>query len=213
MDLLHSTQSSCAAKSLALQWRWPATAAAACCRSASATLPSRCSSTTRGSSHLIDGLMLDPEHPRKDTNEGIKTAVQRDFAECVQQIALFPAGCDALKANEGIMHALSTLKDKAWSEEAKVCAEGALMALIPPEHHEVDPDALHIMLSCECTPVFSRAHLRCGAIDRSVMYILDQWDVQEVIKQIVAELQRRKFLVWFDRKCRTHTHTCHRPSL
>jgi hypothetical protein len=33
------------------------------------------------------------------------------------------------------------------------------------------------------------------------MPIVDQWDVQEVIKQIVAELKRRKYLVWFDRKC------------
>ena len=29
--------------------------------------------------------------------------------------------------------------------------------------------------------------------------IVDQWDVQEVIKRIVAELQRRGYLVWFDR--------------
>ena len=27
----------------------------------------------------------------------------------------------------------------------------------------------------------------------------DQWDVQDTVKRIVAELQRRKFLVWFDR--------------
>eukprot|EP01046_Picozoa_sp_COSAG06_P064341 COSAG06_NODE_15332_length_1079_cov_8.495918_1_plen_40_part_10 len=26
--------------------------------------------------HLLDGLMLDPEHPRKDFDETIKTAVQ-----------------------------------------------------------------------------------------------------------------------------------------
>ena len=25
-----------------------------------------------------------------------------------------------------------------------------------------------------------------------------QWDVQEIVKRIVAELQRRKYLVWFD---------------
>jgi hypothetical protein len=104
--------------------------------------------------HMIDGLMLDPEHPRKDTDEAIKTAVQRDFAECLQQIALFPPGCDALKPNDDVLQALSTLKDKAWSEEAKICAEGALMALIPPEHRE-DIEALHIMMSCECTHVSS----------------------------------------------------------
>ena len=35
------------------------------------------------------------------------------------------------------------------------------------------------------------------------MSIVDQWDVQEIIKRIVAELQRRKYQVWFDRKYRT----------
>jgi hypothetical protein len=38
------------------------------------------------------------------------------------------------------------------------------------------------------------------------MSIVDQWDVQEVIKQIVAELKRREFLVWFDRKCHSRAH-------
>jgi len=99
--------------------------------------------------HLIDGLLLDPEHPRKDTNDAVKTAVQRDFAECIQQIVLFPAGREALTVNETLMQALLTLKDEAWSEEAKVCAEGAIMALIPPEHHEVGLEARHIMMSCE----------------------------------------------------------------
>ena len=36
---------------------------------------------------------------------------------------------------------------------------------------------------------------------------VDQWDVQEVIKKIVAELQRRKYIVWFDRKCVTRFHS------
>jgi hypothetical protein len=106
--------------------------------------------------HLIDGLMLDPEHPRKDTDAAIKTAVQRDFSECIQQIALLPAGCEALKANEAVMQALVTLKEKAWSKEAQACAEGALTALIPPEHHDIE--ALHIMLSCKVLPC--RFHAR-----------------------------------------------------
>jgi len=106
--------------------------------------------------------MLDPEHPRKDTDEAIKTAVQRDFAECVQQIALFPAGCEALTVNETVVQALLTLKDKAWSEEAKVCAEGALMALIPPEHLGAI-EALHIMMSCECDSCLFPDHLWSAA--------------------------------------------------
>ena len=98
--------------------------------------------------HLIDGLLLDHEHPRKDTDEAVKTIVQRDFAECVQQISLFPPGCEALKENEAVIQALMTLTDKAWSDEAKLCAAGALMALIPPD--QLDIEALHIMMSCEC---------------------------------------------------------------
>jgi hypothetical protein len=107
--------------------------------------------------HLLDGLMLDPEHPRKDFDETIKTAVQRDFAECVQQISLFPAGSTALKANSAVVDALDALVDKAWSEGAKDCARGALMQLTD-RHHEtvvgIDLDALHIMMSCECIPAF-----------------------------------------------------------
>ena len=83
--------------------------------------------------HLIDGLMLDPEHPRKDTDEAVKVAVQRDFAECLQQIALFPAGCDALKADSAaVIDVLDALVDKAWSEEAKDCARGALIRQCTP---------------------------------------------------------------------------------
>ena len=39
---------------------------------------------------------------------------------------------------------------------------------------------------------------------------LDQWDVQEIIKRIVAELQGRGYLVWFDRKCRKAHAMCTR---
>ena len=77
----------------------------------------------------VSGLLLDPEHPRKDIGEPVKTAVQRDFAECIQQISLFPPGCEALKADSAVVAALDALVGKAWSEEAKDCARGALMQL------------------------------------------------------------------------------------
>ena len=101
--------------------------------------------------HLLDGLLLDPEHPRKDTDEQIKSAVQRDFAECIQQLSLFGPGGEALKKNPDVVSALDALVDKAWSEEAKVCARGALKQLCPErgEAVEVDLDALHIMMSCK----------------------------------------------------------------
>ena len=101
---------------------------------------------------LIDVLFLDPEHPRKDTDEQIKSAVQRDFAECIQQLSLFGPGGEALKKNPDVVSALDMLVDKAWSEEAKICARGALKQLCPehrPDTVEVDLDALHIMMSCK----------------------------------------------------------------
>ena len=35
---------------------------------------------------------------------------------------------------------------------------------------------------------------------RARVVLLDQWAVQPIVKRIVAELQRREYLVWFDRK-------------
>ena len=124
--------------------------------------------------HLLDGLLLDPEHPRKDTDETVKTAVQRDFAECIQQISLFPPGCEALKENEAIIQALSILKDKAWSEEARICAAGALIALMPPEPEPLlDGEEKHVMLSY-------------------------QWDAQATVKRINDSLIKRGYTTWLD---------------
>jgi hypothetical protein len=122
----------------------------------------RCLVVFRADAHTccdqVDGLLLDPDHPRKDTDEEIKAAVQRDFAECIQQISLFPPGCKALQAAPGVVEALDALVEQAWSEEAKDCARGALMQLTDRWHPHTGGgggggvDALHIMMSCECTP-------------------------------------------------------------
>lgn len=118
-------------------------------------------------SHLIDGLLLDPEHPRLRNEasrlasraddltckyfDTVKSAVQRDFAECIMQISLYPPGCAALKANPDVIKALDNTVDNAWSEEAKICARGALKQLCPERNVviEINLEALHIMMSCE----------------------------------------------------------------
>jgi hypothetical protein len=99
--------------------------------------------------HLIDGLMLDPDHPRKDSNPSVLTIIQRDFSECIQQISLFAP--DALRTATGVIDALDELVDKAWSEDAKDCGRGALMQLCPERiKHEVQAhDDLHLMMSCK----------------------------------------------------------------
>ena len=92
---------------------------------------------------LIDGLLLDDEHPRKDTAEAIKERVQHDYAECIQQISLFPPGRAALQAaGPRVVEALDMLVDKAWSDEAKQCAHAALMQLCPEriKHSEQSSD-------------------------------------------------------------------------
>ena len=81
--------------------------------------------------HMIASLMLDPNHKRQDTSQAIKERVQRDYAECIQQISLFPPGCEVLKNNSAVVEALDALADKGWSDEAKQCAHAALMQLCP----------------------------------------------------------------------------------
>ena len=103
---------------------------------------------------LIEGLLLDPQHQsRKDADETTKSIIQRDMAECIQQVSLFGPGCEALKANPDVVNALDTTFDKARSEEAKVCAAAALKQLCPERSEKtlvIDPDSKHIMMSCEC---------------------------------------------------------------
>jgi hypothetical protein len=99
--------------------------------------------------HLISGLLLDEDHPRKDTDQEVKAAVQRDFAECIQQISLYEPGCAALRAEHAVVEALTALKNDAWTEEAKLCAEGALMVLAPQDEAHHDIDEQHVMVSCE----------------------------------------------------------------
>lgn len=80
--------------------------------------------------HLIDGLLLEPTHPRAETTSlEIKAVLQRDYAECIQQLSLFHLGCEALKQDPAVVDALDALVERAWTEEAKDCARGALVQL------------------------------------------------------------------------------------
>ena len=68
------------------------------------------------------------------------------------QLALFDTTRDVLKQDGSVRDALRMLADKgAMSEEAKISAEGALMALDPKAVHLRDVDDLHVMISCQST--------------------------------------------------------------
>ena len=82
----------------------------------------------------------------------VVTAIQQDAAECFMQLALFDTTRDVLKQDGSVRDALRMLADKgAMSEEAKMSAEGALMALDPKAVHLRDVDDLHVMMSCQST--------------------------------------------------------------
>ena len=86
--------------------------------------------------------------------------MQCQYAECILQLALYPAGAEALRADTSMREVLSALQYKAWTEEAKRSAESTLMTLWP-EQTKFEAEALHVMVSY-------------------------QWSAQAVVKRIVA---------------------------
>ena len=110
------------------------------------------------------GLLLDPEHPRKDTAEPVKAAVQRDIAECIQQLAVFPQAREVLKADSELIDAVKALVDKGWTNEAKETAARTLATFYPEQlvKFVVDEDSLHIMMSCKHSVSSSALCLKTG---------------------------------------------------
>jgi hypothetical protein len=133
--------------------------------------------------HMIASLMLDPNHKRQDTSQATKERVQRDYAECIQQISLFPPGCEVLKNNSAVVEALDALVDKGWSDEAKQCAHAALMQLCPEriKHSEqtgdgngTAADGGHVMVSYQWVRAqpasrFSPVDVSCSALTASCL--------------------------------------------
>jgi hypothetical protein len=103
---------------------------------------------------VTEGLLLAPDHPRKTDGRSefdkYKDQVQRAYAEAIHQLVLYPAGKEALLKEPTMAAVLHEAVESGFTEEARQFAAGALVALWPPEEqHQVDQDALHIMMSCE----------------------------------------------------------------
>jgi hypothetical protein len=79
--------------------------------------------------YLISGLFLDPDHPRADLKDEIKLWNQQTHVECFAQLALLPAGREALLANPAVSEALMEVRERGMSEEACGYAEAALTSL------------------------------------------------------------------------------------
>ena len=97
--------------------------------------------------YLINGLFLDPDHPRADLKDEIKLWNQETHVECLAQLALFPPGRDALLQNPAVSEALVAVAQQGMSEQARDYAQAALMALSGDELQIRTEGQKHVMLS------------------------------------------------------------------
>ena len=130
---------------------------------------------------LLDGLLLDLEHPQiTDPNtdwEAVKAPIQSTHAACLQQLALYGPGRDALRARPDALEALRSVAQQGWSSSAQKAAEGAMKALSDHQtKRQSSPDRRvggHIMLSY------------C-------------WAQQPMIKRINSSVKQRGYTTWID---------------
>ena len=126
---------------------------------------------------LVSSLLLDLEDPRRSQPnfEAIAPVVQRDVAEAIAQLAMFPPGRTALLQDPTVVEALQQVAAEGWEDEARNHAQSALAALTDRQHveHRQHSDVKHVMVSYN-------------------------WSAQEVVTRIVRELQARGFRTWFD---------------
>eukprot|EP01046_Picozoa_sp_COSAG06_P040065 COSAG06_NODE_4809_length_3939_cov_7.292448_2_plen_124_part_00 len=98
--------------------------------------------------YLINGLFLDPDHPRSDLKDEIKLWNQETHVECLAQLALFPPGRDALLQNPAVSDALVAVSEQGMSGEAQKFADAALLALSDKKLGMVaEGEQQHLMLS------------------------------------------------------------------
>ena len=145
---------------------------------------------------LLDALFLDPEHPRKGMEEALRAGIQRDGAECLLQLALVEAGKDLLERHPEALEALRALADgRALTEEARLAASGALVAMEGPGQAPAPGGEKHIVVSC----MWRTEDNPAGAdMPRSDLCVLaDHWEEQATTKRLVASLKKRGYVVWF----------------
>ena len=104
--------------------------------------------------YLVNGLFVDPAHPRADLKHEIKVWNQEHHAECLAQLALLPLGADALRQDSSVREALEAVAKTGLSEYSREFARAALLSLKDDDDSsdgsddEIEPD--HIMLSYQC---------------------------------------------------------------
>jgi hypothetical protein len=141
-------------------------------------------------SHLLDGLFLEERNPRPEISTAVKEAIQKDFADSILQLAVYPRGCAALRAEPDVEAAVRALAaDGSLSEEAKGSAERILHIILE------NPDSAASGRSVRNVDDPDR-----GSSSRHCMMSY-AWEQQAIVMRIVAELKRRDYEVWVDVDC------------
>ena len=114
---------------------------------------------------LLDALFLDPEHPRKDMDQTLRAGIQCDGAECFLQLALFVPGKQLLEQHPEALDALRVLVDgAALTEEARLAASGALVAVEGPAQAPAPGGEKHIVVSCTSRTQLPQLLSRCAEV-------------------------------------------------
>ncbi len=135
---------------------------------------------------LRECLLVDPDHVRNEGGQiaqelDVRSAVQRDAAECCLQLVQYIPSKELLAEEPALMEALHALAEDsstALSKEAQMSATSALISIegrsIVEPKPELDSDGLkltgHVMVSY-------------------------QWDHQVVVERVVRSLQSRGYVV------------------
>ena len=124
--------------------------------------------------YLVDALLLDPDHPRADMTQELKTWCQEHHAECLAQLAVFEPAHEALRQDPSVIPALEAVAAAGLSAEARKFADAALLALSDKKPDiDMDVEQQHLMLSY-------------------------QWDKQTTVKRLNDSLIGRGYVTWFD---------------
>ena len=122
---------------------------------------------------LLGGFLLD-DSQRPDTDVPVRSVVQRNHVEALQQMALFGPGKQALLQESAVLPALEAVVARGFSDEARECAHNAMFALSDTDGHtgpQQEQMQMHIMLSYN-------------------------WLVQKSITRINDSLERRGYATW-----------------
>ncbi len=132
--------------------------------------------------HLVAGLMLDSDK-YVAVEPSLRGVIQARYAECLEQVALFTPGKDALvreNSRSGVEAAVRKVMAAGLTKDAKVSAHGALMALglLKSQSSAAKPGASTVL----------QQHLMMSY----------NWEHQDVILRIATELKSRAYVVWID---------------